>query len=298
MTNTTATSKFFKLGVSKRRSITVLVALAPALVLLGALFLLPLLQLASLSVTDSFPNPTETFTLANYIEAFTRAYHLESLGTSLWLSTVTMVCAAVLGYPLAYYLVHSDSRAKSFILMAILSPLLISIVVRSIGWLILLGQEGLVNGLLQFVGIVDEPVQLLYTFGAVVIGEINILMPFMVLSLTTSLGQIPASLHEGAQVMGAGPVRRFFRITLPLSAPGLISGCMLVFILTMGSYITPQMLGGGKVKVITTDIYSRMMVDFNWPLGAALAIVTLAFTLTFIMLINMLQSRLMGGMTR
>lgn len=288
----------FRLGVSQRKSVTVLVALAPALLLLGVLFLLPLLQLGSLSLTDGFPTPTETFTFANYIEAFTRAYHVDSLMNSLWLSTVTMVITAILGYPLAYYLVHSDSKMKSFILMAILSPLLISIVVRSIGWLILLGQEGLVNGMLTFFNIVDEPVQLLYTFGAVVIGEVNILMPFMVLSLTTSLGQIPHSLHEGAQVMGAGPARRFFRITLPLSSPGLVSGCMLVFILTMGSYITPQMLGGGKVKVITTDIYSRMMVDFNWPLGAALAIVTLLFTLTFIMLINLLQSRLLGGMTR
>lgn len=298
MTAVSTQPKYFRLGVSQRRSVTVLVALAPALVLLGALFLLPLLQLAGLSVTDGFPNPTKTFTFANYIEAFTRAYHVDSLVSSLWLSTVVMVITAVLGYPVAYYLVHSDSRAKSFILMAILSPLLISIVVRSIGWLILLGQEGIVNGFLTYFKIVEEPVQLLYTFGAVVIGEVNILMPFMVLSLTTSLGQIPHSLHEGAQVMGAGPARRFFRITLPLSSPGLVSGCMLVFILTMGSYITPQMLGGGKVKVITTDIYSRMMVDFNWPLGAALAIVTLVFTLTFVMLINMLQSRLLGGMTR
>lgn len=298
MTPTAQKSPLFKLGVTQRRSMTVMVALAPALILLGALFLLPLLRLVGLSVTDTFPNPTETFTLANYIEAFTRPFHIESLMTSLWLSTITMVLAAILGYPLAYYLVHSDSRMKSFILLAILSPLLISIVVRSIGWLILLGQEGIINGLLQSLGIVDEPLQLLYTFGAVVVGEVNILMPFMVLSLTTSLGQIPHSLHEGAQVMGAGPVRRFLRITLPLSAPGLVSGCMLVFILTMGSYITPQMLGGGKVKVITTDIYSRMMVDFNWPVGAALAIVTLLFTLSVVMVINLMQSRLLGGMTR
>jgi len=298
MTTVTARPKLFRLGVSQRKSVTILVALAPALLLLGVLFLLPLLQLAGLSVTNGFPKPTETFTLANYIETFTRAYHVDSLLSSLGLSTLTMIITAVLGYPLAYYLVHSDSRMKSIILMAILSPLLISIVVRSIGWLILLGQEGIINGFLRFFNIIDEPLQMLYTFGAVVVGEVNILMPFMVLSLTTSLGQIPHSLHEGAQVMGAGPVRRFLRITLPLSSPGLVSGCMLVFILTMGSYITPQMLGGGKVKVITTDIYSRMMVDFNWPLGAALAIVTLLFTLSFIMLINMLQSRLLGGMTR
>lgn len=287
-----------KLNSKQRRVSTVVIALAPAVVLLGTLFLLPLVQLATLSTRDGYPRATNYFTLENYLEIFTRAFHIESLLTSLGLSAITTIIAAILGFPLAYYFVHSASRMKSVVLLAILSPLLISVVVRSIGWLILLGQEGIVNQALQWLRITSEPLQLLYTFGTVVVGEVNILLPFMVLSLMTSLGQIPQSLHEGAEVLGATPARRFFRITLPLSAPGLISGAVLVFILTMGSYITPQMLGGGKVKVITTDIYSRMMVDFDWPLGSALAIVTLVFTLSIVILINRLQSKLMGGVTR
>ncbi len=287
-----------KLNATQRRISTVVLALAPAVILLVVFFGLPLLQLALISTKDAFPNTTNAFTFENYVEVFTRAFHVESLATSLWLSFVVTVITAILGYPLAYYFVHSSSRVKSIIFLAVLSPLLISVVVRSIGWLVLLGQEGIANQILQFFGIVEEPLQLLYTFGAVVVGEVNILMPFMVLSLTTSLGQIPRSLHEGAEVMGATPVRRFFRITLPLSAPGLVSGAVLVFILTMGSYITPQMLGGGKVKVITIDIFTRMMIDFDWPVGAALAIITMLFTVSIILLLNRIQTKLLGGVTR
>ncbi len=283
---------------SRRRLVSFLISISPALILIGALFLLPLLRLMQLSTTDAYPQPSESFTFENYAEIFTRAFHLTSLVTSLELAAVVTVITAILGYPLAYYLVHSTSRYKALILLAIISPLLISVVVRSIGWLILLGREGVVNQLLLSLGLIPEPVQLLYNFMTVVVGEVNILMPFMVLSLTTSLSQIPRSLEEGASVMGAGAARRFLWVTLPLSAPGLISGAMLVFILTMGSYVTPQMLGGGKVNVITTDIYSRMMVDFDWPMGAALAVVTLLLTLSVVVIMSRIQSRLMGGMTR
>jgi putative spermidine/putrescine transport system permease protein len=283
---------------TRRRLGSLVISLSPALILVGALFFLPLFKLVLLSTTDSYPVATNYFTFANYLEIFTRAFHLNSLVTSLELAVVVTVVTAILGYPLAYYLVRSKSRFKSLILLAIISPLLISVVVRSIGWLILLGREGVVNQSLVALNFIDEPIQLLYNFATVVVGEVNILMPFMVLSLTTSLSQIPPSLEEGASVMGAGAVRRFVRVTLPLSAPGLISGTMLVFILTMGSYVTPQMLGGGKVNVITTDIYSRMMVDFDWPMGAALAIITLLLTLSVVVVMSRIQSRLMGGVTR
>lgn len=286
------------LTARQRRGLTLGVSLAPAVLLLGALFCLPLLRLALLSVLDEFPTPTTRFTLENYLEVVTRAFHVESIITSLKLSLIVTLATALLGYPIAYYLVRATSRAKSLILLAIISPLLISIVVRSLGWLILLGQEGVLNQVMRFLRIIDQPVQLLYNFPAVVVGEIHILLPFMVLSLTTALGQIPPSLEEGASILGAGPVRRFLQITLPLSAPGLISGIVLVFVLTMGSYVTPQMLGGGKVNVVTTDIYSTMMVDFDWPLGASLSIITLSLTLTAVIAANRLQSRMLGGAVR
>ncbi len=281
-----------------RRTATILIGLSPAILLIGLFFLLPLIRLLLLSTTDSFPRATDRLTWDNYEEVFTRAFHLDALLTSLRLSTIVTVITAAIGFPVAYYLIRAKSRLKPIVLVAIISPLLISIVVRSLGWLIVLGREGVINQALLGLGVVDEPVQLLYTFGAVVAGEVHILLPFMVLSLTTALGQIPPSLDEGAAVLGASRVRRFWRITLPLSAPGLISGCVLVFVLTMGSYVTPQMLGGGKVNVVTTDIYSRMMVEFDWPMGSALSIVTLVGTLAVVWLAGRVQSRLTAGWAR
>ena len=289
---------FVPMSALRRRQCSVLLALAPALLLIGTLFLVPLLRLAQLSLTDRYPEPSELFTLTNYLEAVSRPFHRNSLITSLKLATSVTVITLILGYPLALFLVRSTSRYKAIVLLAIISPLLISVVVRSIGWLILLGREGVVNQLLQALQLIDEPHQLLFNFTAVVVGEVNILLPFMVLSISTSLSQIPASLEDAAAVMGAGAVRQFACITLPLSAPGLISGSVIVFVLTMGSYVTPQMLGGGKVNVITTDIYSRVMVDFEWPMGSALAIITLLFTISVVLLMNRVQNRMLGGLAR
>ena len=203
----------------RRRQWSVVLALAPALLLIGTLFLVPLIRLAQLSLTDRYPEPSELFTLANYLEAVSRPFHRNSLITSLKLATIVTVITLILGYPLALFLVRSTSRYKAIVLLAIISPLLISVVVRSIGWLILLGREGVVNQLLQALQLIDEPHQLLFNFTAVVIGEVNILLPFMVLSISTSLSQIPPSLEEAAAVMGAGAVQQFAYVTLPLSAP-------------------------------------------------------------------------------
>jgi putative spermidine/putrescine transport system permease protein len=281
--------------VFNRRTASTLIGLSPAIVLIGGFFLLPLLRLVAISLSDSYPRPTDRLTWENYVGVFERAFHVDALLNSLRLSTIVTIITALIGYPVAYYLVRAQSRLKPYVMVAIISPLLISIVVRSLGWLVLLGREGVLNQVLVGMGIFDEPVQMLYTFGAVVVGEVHILLPFMVLSLTTALGQIPPSLDEGAAVLGAGRMRRFWRITVPLSTPGLVSGCVLVFVLTMGSYVTPQLLGGGKVNVVTTDIYSRMMVEFDWPMGSALSIVTLVGTLAIVWLAGRVQNRLMLG---
>jgi putative spermidine/putrescine transport system permease protein len=230
-------------------------------------------------------------TIKNYGELFSSSFHLSSFITSLKLSIIVTILTAIVGYPVAYYLVRSNSRWKGVIFIAILSPLLISLVVRSLGWLIMLGRQGIINRILVTLGIVDEPVQLIYTFWAVVVGEIHVLLPFMVLSITSVLYQVPKSLEDAAGILGASPLKTFLRVTLPLSIPGVVAGCFLVFALTMGSYITPQMLGGGKVGVVTLDIYDRMMVILDWPLGAALAVVLMALTLCAAMSMGMAQRK-------
>jgi len=265
-------------------------SLLPGSLLLTLFFLIPLLLLFVVSLLDRFPHPS-ALTIDNYGELFSSSFHLRSLLTSVKLAVVVTILTAVVGYPVAYYLVRSRSRWKGVVFIAILSPLLISLVVRSLGWLILLGRQGVINRLLVTFGLADEPVQLIYTFWAVVVGEIHVLLPFMVLSITSVLNQVPQSLEDAAGILGASPAQTFRRVTLPLSLPGVVAGCFLVFALTMGSYVTPQMLGGGKVGVVTLDIYDRMMVILDWPLGSALAVVLMILTLFAAMSMGLAQRK-------
>jgi putative spermidine/putrescine transport system permease protein len=272
---------------------SLLLSVLPGLLLILVFFVVPLWRMVTLSFVDDFRHPT-TFTLENYVRILTTSFHLRSFLTSIRLSAIVTVLTALVGYPVAYFLVRSDSRFKSLVFIAIISPLLISLVVRSLGWLMLLGRRGVINGFLLRVGIIDEPLQLIYTFGAVVVGMVHILLPFMVLSITSVLSQVPATLEEAAAILGASPWRRFVRVTLPLSLPGLLAGSFLVFTLTMGSYITPQMLGGGRVNVVTLDIIDRMLVVFDWPLGSALAVSLMILTLLAAVIMVFIQRRFGG----
>ena len=235
---------------------TLILSLSPGLLVVGFFFALPLIVLFWVSLTDQFPGASHV-TLKNYLEVLQSRFHLRSFLTSLKLSVVVTLLTGLIGYPISYYLVRVKSRWKGVVFIAILSPLLISLVVRSLGWMILLGRQGIINWILVQLGLIDQPIQLIYTFWAVIVGEVHVLLPFMVLSITSVLNQVPSSLEDAAGILGAPPWRRFVSVTLPLSAPGLIAGCFLVFALSMGSYITPQILGGGKVGVVTLDKIGR-----------------------------------------
>ena len=270
---------------------TLILSLSPGLLVVGFFFALPLIVLFWVSLTDQFPGASHV-TLKNYLEVLQSRFHLRSFLTSLKLSVVVTLLTGLIGYPISYYLVRVKSRWKGVVFIAILSPLLISLVVRSLGWMILLGRQGIINWILVQLGLIDQPIQLIYTFWAVIVGEVHVLLPFMVLSITSVLNQVPSSLEDAAGILGAPPWRRFVSVTLPLSAPGLIAGCFLVFSLSMGSYITPQMLGGGKVGVVTLDIYDRMLVIMDWPVGAALAVVLMLSTLLAALGMGYIQKRL------
>ena len=275
----------------QRRTASLLISLLPGLVVLAVFFLIPLLRLAEVSLQDDFLADEATLTLANYVRFFTTSSTTAALLTSMRLSLVVTVVTLFVGYPVAHFLVWSESRLKPLVFIAIISPLLISLVVRSLGWLIVLGRAGALNRLMLWFGVIDEPIQLIYTFGAVVVGTVHVLLPFMVLSIASVLNQVPRAVEEAADILGAKPWQRFLRVTLPLSLPGVISGSFLVFALTMGSYITPQMLGGGQVRVLTLSIYDRMVVVFDWGYGSAMAVVLLVVTLSLALYIGRLQRR-------
>ena len=163
--------------------------------------------------------------------------------------------------------------------VVIFVPLLFSIVIRTFGWIVLLGSNGLLNGLLIQLGAIDRPVVWLYNFPMTVIGLVHVFLPFMVLSVLSSLSRVDQRIEDAAAILGAGPWRIFRHVTLPLSSQGIFGGCAIVFSLTVGAYVTPRLLGGGRVQVLATEIYTQMLEIGDWGmaalLGAALTVVTL-----------------------
>jgi putative spermidine/putrescine transport system permease protein len=269
-------------GGRRRRTGRALLLVAPAALALAVLFGYPLAHVASLSVRSAFPGPF-TYTLAHYATFVTDPYFLRGTRTTFLLAVLVTALTAVIGYPVAYYFVRSRSRHKHWIFIGVISPLLVSIVVRTIGWTIVLGNEGLVNRLLQGLGLISAPLALMNSLGSVTVGMVHVLLPFMILSIASVLGKIDPALEESAQILGANPWATFWRVTLPLSIQGVAAGSVLVFCLTIGAYITPWWLGRGKVLLFSTTVYDQVLVIIDWPFGAAAAMVLVGATLTMLL---------------
>lgn len=252
--------------------VTTLVLLLPGLAVIAFALVWPFLTMLQMSFFDRFPNP-QGWTAARYTEFLGDAYFLRIAFRTFTLAAVVALLTAVIGYPVAWYLVYSTSRWKPLVFLGVISPLLVSIVVRTIGWTIILGSEGLINNMLGVLGLISGPLQLMGNFWAIVAGMVHILLPFMVLSLAAVLGKIDPSYAEAAAILGANPVRRFTKIVLPLSINGLATGSVIVFCLTIGSYITPLWLGRGSVQVLAITVYEQMIVLVDWPMGATVSIV-------------------------
>lgn len=148
-------------------------------------------------------------------------------------------------------------------------PFLVSAVVRAYGWMVVLGQNGLLNQFLQAVGLIDKPLEIMYTYKAVLIGVVHLLLPYMILSITSVIQSIDENIEYAANSLGASPVQTFLKVTLPLSTPGIVSGCILVFTLSMTSYVTPKLLGGVKFRMMSTMVNQEVNVNFNWGFASA-----------------------------
>jgi putative spermidine/putrescine transport system permease protein len=241
---------------------------------LAVFFLLPLLLLLSVSLTEGYPLDAVA-SLGSYRELFADAFYRSYLTTTLLFGlTVTVLCLLA-GYPLAYFLVRHARRSYRLLLVVVVSPLLVSVVARTVGWSIMLGNDGTVNRFLLFTGLVARPVQILFTPVAATIGMVHVLLPFMVLSLASVLSGMDRSLEEAALSLGADRARVFWRITVPLSLRGVSVGCMLVFLLTIGSYVTPVLLGGGKIRLLAPMIYNQITSVVDWSAGSAMSVMLL-----------------------
>jgi ABC-type spermidine/putrescine transport system permease subunit I len=247
-----------------------------------ALFLLFLLLVpfANVAVYSLHPySPTKVFlpelTLDNYGKIFD-LYYLRLFGRTLRLGLITMGVCIVLGYPLAYFLARARPRTQTLGLFLLIMPLMVSAVIRVFGWIVILGRKGLVNQALVALGL--DPIKLLYNETAVVIGLVNIFVPFMVLPIMASIERIPRNLEEAAQNLGANWYRMFARVILPLSLPGLISGCLLVYSLSISAFVTPALMGNTRERLAGQQIYDEVLVSFNWPGASSLALTLVLVT--------------------
>lgn len=277
-----------------RRAWRPFLLLAPSLAILVGVFAVPLGLLGRYSFYHTGPGGVmvPAWTLEQYSRFLLDAHHLRILGTTLGLALEVTLVTAVLGYPLAYGIARMRSpRRRALGVTALLIPLMTSVVVRSYGWMILLASTGVVNATLVGAGLVSRPLQFLFTRTGVVIALAEVLLPVMVLSLLPVLQSLDIALEEASQSLGAGPLSTFRHIILPLSLPGLVSGSVLVFVLSVGAFATPRLVGGPTTDVITVFIYEQTLSLLNWPFGAAAAWVLLVLVLTLIWA----QGRLVRG---
>ena len=267
----------------------------PAFILLGIFFVVPYLYLLFMSFMTHTPSAAyvRDFTLENYEETLRDTFVWKVIWQTLRFGFLTTLATLVLSYPLAFHMARASSRAKGLLMIMLLAPLLVGIVIRSYGWMILLADNGLVNQLATELNI--GPFGLMYNRTGVMIGLVHIYMPFMVLSILGSLQAIDPDLERAARSLGAGSWKAFLRVTWPLSLPGVTSGAVLVFVLTVSAYVTPSLLGGYRVLTVPLLVVQTVQELFDWPLGSALAIVFFVITIAIVGAYLKLMDRLMKG---
>lgn len=249
----------------------------PSLVLFLGLLVVPLALTAILSFNafDPMSGTQGTLTLDNFIEVLSDAYYYELfLRTALMSLGVTLLCV-VLGVPETIILSRMPPRYQGAFFVMILGPLLISVVVRTLGWSIMLAREGLINQSLMFLGLIDKPLPLMYSMTGVVIVLTHVMLPFMVIAVWSTLQKLDPQVANAAYSLGAGSFTTFRRIILPQLLPGILSGSIIVFTLSASAFATPALIGGRGVKVVTTSIYDEFLGTMNWPLGAAVSVLLL-----------------------
>lgn len=249
----------------------------PILLVNAISFLWPTFSLLRMSLNEPVAGGAirETLTLQTYISVMTDGFYLELVWNSIYLCSIITIATLILSYPIALFIHRADPKWRSILTLMVISPLLVSAVVRTYGWVIILGDQGLVNAFLMSTGLVDRPARLIFNNFGVVVGLIEILMPYMILSLMAGFGRLDPRLEEAAQSLGARKFTTLRRVTIPLTAPGIALGCLLVFVLSISSFVTPKLLGGGRVFLLATEIYDQSIVLLNWPLAASLSMLVL-----------------------
>ena len=256
------------------------VLLAPAILWLLLLIVAPLLivLVVSLATHGTYGKTIYNFTPANFLRAFDALY-LRAYWRTIWIATTTTVLCAVVSYPVAYYLaLRAPGRWKRTLLVLTVIPFWTSFLIRTYAWILLLRSEGVINSALMGTGLIGAPLRLLYSDFAVLVGQVYGELPFMILPIYVALDRLDVRLLEAARDLGANRFWTFVKVTLPLSRPGLLAGIMLVFIPSLGAFITPDLLGGAK-SVMIGNLIQNQFAQLNQPFGSALSLILTAAVL-------------------
>jgi ABC-type spermidine/putrescine transport system, permease component I len=221
------------------------------------------------------------FTLNNFIQVFDPLY-LKVFGESLLISAFTTIICVLIAYPFTYFIAQKTTIKKTVFMAMVIVPFLVSSLIRLFGWINLLRKDGIINSMLMKWGVIQEPLQLVYNTTGVMIGLVYMLLPFMILPLYSSIEKLDKSLLEACSDLGAKPVTAFFKVTLPLTMPGVFAGSILVFIPALGYFFVTDLLGGNKIQVIGNIIRNQFITARNWPLGAAISIFLIVITLLLV----------------
>lgn len=258
--------------------------LAPVTLWLGLFFLVPLLLILAYSFGTSgiYGGITLGFNPGNYLKVFDPLY-LEIIGRTFFIAALTTLLCLALGYPLAYFIVFKGRRWRNALILLVMVPFWTSLLIRAYAWVVILGGNGIANRTLQYLGITDEPLTLIFTPQAVLMGMIYSYLPFMILPLYAALEKFDTRLKEAAQDLGASRWQTFWRVTFPLSMPGVIAGSILVFIPSAGEFVIPDLLGGSRTVMTGNLIQNQFLQARDWAFGSALSVMLAVLLLGAIM---------------
>lgn len=259
---------------------------APGLILLVVFLVLPLFLIIWPTLYDG------GFTLDSYISFFNSSYNVSILWRTVKLSMIVTVLSVIFGLPTAYFIARSNRKWRSLMMGLVLFPLLTNSVVRSFAWINILGTNGIINRALLATGLIQEPIQLLYTEFAITIGSLYLFLPLMITTLVGILENIDSEIVEAAETLGASPVVAFMKVIWPLSIPGVIVGSILVFTGTLTAYTTPQLLGGNQNMMMSTFLYQNAMTLGNWQNAGVIALIMIVTTMVVMKGFNLLAARI------
>ena len=266
----------------RRESLTFLGLSMPAVLVVLIVVFLPVFWLSSLS----FYNAAGDFSMENYARITESALYRRTFVVTFQISiSVTVICV-LLGYPLCYWLTRMPDRTAGILMVFVLVPFWTSILVRTYAWLVLLQRKGIINSSLIKLGVIDEPLQLAHNLTGSIIGMVHVMLPFLILPLYATMRSIDTDLVRAAVSLGSSPRGAFWRVFAPMSLPGLFAGIVLVFIMSLGFFVTPALLGGGRVQMLAQRIESTITVYSNWGAASALGVVLLMLALAMIWLMN------------